>query len=51
MKACDHRKRKIKKTTEILQTLRLISISVVIWWAIRDSNLGPTGYEPAALTN
>ena len=21
------------------------------WWAIRDSNLGPTGYEPAALTN
>lgn len=21
------------------------------WWAIKDSNLGPTGYEPAALTN
>ena len=23
----------------------------VIWWAIRDSNPGPTGYEPVALTN
>ena len=22
-----------------------------IWWAIRDSNPGPTGYEPVALTN
>ena len=21
------------------------------WWAIRDSNPGPTGYEPGALTN
>ena len=21
------------------------------WWTIRDSNPGPTGYEPAALTN
>lgn len=21
------------------------------WWAIRDSNPGPTGYEPAALTD
>ena len=21
------------------------------WWAIKDSNLGPTGYEPVALTN
>ena len=22
-----------------------------IWWAIKGSNLGPTGYEPVALTN
>ena len=22
-----------------------------IWWAFRDSNPGPTGYEPVALTN
>ena len=22
-----------------------------IWWTIKDSNLGPTGYEPVALTN
>ncbi len=21
------------------------------WWAFTDSNRGPTGYEPAALTN
>ena len=21
------------------------------WWAIQDSNLRPTGYEPVALTN
>ncbi len=21
------------------------------WWSIKDSNLGPTGYEPVALTN
>ena len=21
------------------------------WWALRDSNPGPTGYEPVALTN
>ncbi len=21
------------------------------WWTIRDSNPGPTGYEPVALTN
>ncbi len=25
--------------------------TVFIWWAIRDSNPGPTGYEPVALTN
>jgi len=24
---------------------------LLIWWAIKDSNLGPTGYEPVALTN
>lgn len=21
------------------------------WWAVKGSNLGPTGYEPVALTN
>ena len=26
-------------------------IIVIKWWAIRDSNPGPTGYEPVALTN
>ena len=24
---------------------------IKLWWAIRDSNPGPTGYEPVALTN
>ena len=24
---------------------------ILKWWAIRDSNPGPTGYEPVALTN
>ena len=24
---------------------------ILEWWAIKDSNLGPTGYEPVALTN
>ncbi len=22
-----------------------------VWWGITDSNRGPTGYEPVALTN
>ncbi len=25
--------------------------AVVCWWTIRDSNPGPIGYEPTALTN
>ncbi len=25
--------------------------AVIAWWAFRDSNPGPTGYEPVALTN
>ena len=24
---------------------------ILSWWAFRDSNPGPTGYEPVALTN
>ena len=27
------------------------AISLLFWWTIKDSNLGPTGYEPVALTN
>ena len=26
-------------------------VAVVVWWTIGDSNPGPTGYEPGALTN
>ena len=28
-----------------------INLEVLIWWTFRDSNPGPTGYEPVALTN
>ena len=28
-----------------------INLEVLIWWALRDSNPGPSGYEPDALTN
>ena len=28
-----------------------INLEVLTWWAFRDSNPGPTGYEPVALTN
>ena len=31
--------------------LRYILPRLEDWWAIRDSNPGPTGYEPVALTN
>ena len=24
---------------------------ILFWWTIKGSNLGPAGYEPAALTN
>jgi len=26
-------------------------VLILLWWAHQDSNLGPSGYEPAALTN
>ena len=28
-----------------------LNYRAVCWWAFRDLNPGPTGYEPAALTN
>ena len=28
-----------------------LSDMLFFWWTIRDSNPGPTGYEPVALTN
>ena len=30
---------------------RHFAVSAIFWWTIRDLNPGPTGYEPAALTN
>ena len=32
-------------------TAHFIQSGVSQWWTIRDSNPGPTGYEPVALTN
>jgi hypothetical protein len=27
-----------------------VRLILILWWAHQDSNLGPTGYEPVALT-
>ena len=36
----------------VLETAALpTELNPYIWWAFRDSNPGPTGYEPVALTN
>ena len=40
----------------IWKNIRLIALFPSVhrvwgWWAIRDPNPGPTGYEPVALTN
>ena len=39
----------ITNVPKIIAFLSLIMTSH--WWNIKDSNLGPTGYEPVALTN
>ena len=39
------------KTAEEKKNLRCAHCAPQAWWTIRDSNPGPTGYEPAALTN
>ena len=42
-----HPRRRMRK-----QDLAFASyIGDLLWWAIKGSNLGPTGYEPVALTN
>ena len=33
------------------QVLSQLSYTPISWWTFRDSNPGPTGYEPVALTN
>ena len=38
-------KKNTEKKEHLNQTIE------VFWWNIRDSNPGPTGYEPVALTN
>ena len=40
--------------TKLRYTSIIIFCYVILlqgWWAFRDSNSGPTGYEPGALTN
>ena len=34
-----------------IKTGRHRKVPADFWWTIRDLNPGPTGYEPAALTN
>ena len=36
---------------DLVENDKFLSKLVVFWWANRDSNPGPTGYEPVALTN
>lgn len=40
-----------RKTAEEKKNLRCAHCAPQAWWTIRDSNPGPTGYEPGALTN
>ena len=43
---------KTAKTLDFLEVFcGYIFFIASLWWAIRDSNPGPTGYEPVALTN
>ncbi len=45
----------IKQTVKIFTACKRVCFKLnadpIGWWAIRDSNPGPTGYEPVALTN
>ena len=40
----------IYKSCGLDKKIRILA-NADFWWAIRDSNPGPTGYEPVALTN
>ena len=40
-----------RKTEENLGFSGCIFFGRISWWTIKGSNLGPTGYEPVALTN
>ncbi len=42
---------KSKITLSVEKKKRTPIFGSPFWWAIRDSNPGPTGYEPVALTN
>ncbi len=45
----------LEPSTTVLETgmlpLHYAPIKLKKWWAFRDSNPKPTGYEPVALTN
>ena len=45
----------LEPSTTVLETgmlpLHYAPIKLSKWWAFRDSNPKPTGYEPVALTN
>ena len=45
-----HREKGIVKREEV-KNGRHRKVPADFWWTIRDLNPGPTGYEPAALTN
>ncbi len=42
---------KSNKKYQALADLVFMEAATCRWWAMQDSNLRPTGYEPVALTN
>ena len=47
------RKRKARLDYQLIYQIKRVGVkpTLFIWWTNRDSNPGPTGYEPVALTN
>ncbi len=41
----------VLETAALPTELYPYTVTAKQWWTIRDSNPGPTGYEPVALTN
>ena len=46
-----HFRNRTRDTGIFSPLLYLLSYLGTLWWAIRDLNPGPAGYEPDALTN
>ena len=47
--ACENKVKSIE--TDHQKKRSTARVDLFFWWTIKDSNLGPIGYEPSALTN